>query len=163
MQSARRANVVALVLVAIYTVLGFYEYHHPGNLTWLPRAALTLAVIAPIAWIMIYTVQGWLGHGKWWRTDLGTNLVWMQIAVLCSDGLVGYSQWFSHGLLDTFTEAWIYIGGVLASIIVITWRSVIWLRNYRFDPRAEVRELQAQVAERDAQILRLRRMAGLDD
>lgn len=147
MRRSVRAWVVAAALIVAWAVLGYFFDTSP-HLGWLPKGVLTASVVAPAAWIAIYTAQGLAGAGKWWRSDLGVNLVWMMVAVLFGDGMIAWAQFFNHGLLDTPTQAWLYLGGKLAQIVIITWRSVIWVRNYRQEPPllARVRELEAEVA-----------------
>lgn len=147
MKSGRAANLIAVFLVIGWWAAALYFRNHQALLAWLPKWSLAIAVLSPVAWITLYTVQGWLGHGKWWRTDLGTNMVWMETVIVWTSGVILWAQFFNHGSLDTFTQAWCYLGGVIGSIIVINWRSVIWLRNYRIDPGAEVRRLRARCAE----------------
>lgn len=146
MKSARTANITAVLLIAGWCAAGLYFRSHQQPLAWLPKTSLTIAVLSPLAWILLYTSQGLFGHGKWWRTDVGTNMVWLETTVVWTSGMILWSQWFNHGLLNTFAQAWAYIGGVLAGAVVINWRSVIWLRNYRRDPGAELRELRAENA-----------------
>lgn len=152
MRSARTANLVAVFLVIAWFAAGLFFSGHQQLLNWLPKWALSFAVISPVAWIGLYTVQGLRGHGKWWQTDLGTNMVWMETAVVWSSGMILWSQWFNHGQLDTFAQAWVYLGGVIASGLVINWRSVLWIRNYREDPGGEMRKLRAEVAELRARL-----------
>jgi hypothetical protein len=63
--------------------------------------------------------------------------------------MIAWAQFFNHGLINTPLQAWCYIGGVLAGVAIITWRSVIWLRAFRAEPPllARIRELEAVVAE----------------
>lgn len=152
MRSARNANIAGVFLVAGWVVAGWLVRSHAAWLSWLPKWALAFAVISPVAWIILYTAMGLLGYGKWWRSDLGTNMVWMETAVVWTSGVILWSQWFNHGELNTFDQAWLYLGGVIASGLVINWRSVIWLRYYRRDPQAEVKLLREENAELKAKL-----------
>lgn len=147
MKSARLANIAGLVLAAAWFAAGMWVNAHPPGPEWLPKWALTFAVISPLAWIIIYTVQGVMGYGKWWRTDLGTNMVWMETGIIWTTGIILWAQWFNHGELNTFWQGWIYLGGVIAGGLVINWRSVIWLRYYRTEPGLELRQLREENAK----------------
>lgn len=140
-----RAWTLGPALLAAWVVLGYF-FDTSAHLGWLPKWALIASVAAPLAWIVLYTVQGLRGHGKWWKSDVGTNLVWLELAVVFTNGMIAWAQFFNHGLLNTPLQAWCYIGGVLAGVGIIAWRSVIWLRGYRREPPllARVRELEAE-------------------
>jgi hypothetical protein len=153
MKRPARAWIVAAVLLAAWVAAGFFFDTSP-HLGWLPKWALTASVLAPLAWIAIYTIQGLAGHGKWWQSDLGTNMVWLELAVIFTNGMIGWAAFFNHGELNTPIQAWCYIGGILAGIAVITWRSVIWLRVGRREPPllARVHELENEVTTLRAQL-----------
>ena len=148
MKGSGKAWAVAAVLLAAWVAAGFFFDTSP-RLGWLPKWALVASVVAPAAWIAIYTVQGFTGPGKWWQSDVGTNMVWLEIAAIFTSGMIAWAQFFNHGLINTPLQAWCYIGGVLAGVAIITWRSVIWLRAFRTEPPllARIRELEAVVAE----------------
>jgi uncharacterized membrane protein YhdT len=148
MKRSRAAWAVAAILIGAWAVLGYFFEDSPA-LRWLPKWIIAASVVAPLAWIALYTAQGLLGPGKWWKNDLGVNMVWLVSVVVFTNGMLLWAQFFNHGLINTPTEAWLYLGGLLAGVAVITWRSIIWRRIYREVPPllARVRELQAEVAE----------------
>lgn len=147
MKRSGRAWAVFAVLVAAWAVLGYFFEHSP-HLGWLPRWVISASVLAPLAWIGLYTVQGILGPGKWWKTDLGVNMVWLESAVVFTNGMLLWAQFFNHGEINTPTEAWLYLGGLLAGVVIISWRSVIWLRSYRRESPlvARLHELETELA-----------------
>lgn len=156
MNRSARAWVVLGVLLAVWVGLGFWVVSSPhglGTLSWLLKWALGLSVLAPAVWIAVYTVQGFLGPGKWWKSDLGTNMVWLEGAAICTNGVVAWALIFQSG--DSPGEVWAYIGGLLAGVLIITWRSVIWLRAFRQEPA-----LVTKVRELEAEVTRLRTEAG---
>lgn len=142
------AWVVGAGLVVAWTVLG-YLFDTSPHLGWLPKWSLAAAVLAPAAWILIYTVQGISGPGKWWESDLGTNMVWLETAAILTNGLVAWAVFFHGGILNAPGLAWAYVGGLLAGALIITWRSIIWVRAYRHEPPmlARVKELTEEVAD----------------
>lgn len=152
MKSARTANLIGLALIGLWALIGWLVYPGGTDTEWLPKWALTFAVISPLAWIILYTACGFLGRGKWWRSDVGTNMVWMETAIVWTTGMILWAQWFNHGELDTYLQAWMYLGGVIAGGIVINWRSWIWLRNFRYDSGAEIRKLREENAKLRAEI-----------
>lgn len=153
MKGSRFAWGTAAVLVAAWAVLGYFFEHSP-HLGWLPKWVIAASVLAPLAWITLYTAQGVLGAGKWWKSDLGTNMVWLESVVVFTNGMLLWAQWFNHGSINTPTEAWLYLGGLLAGVVIISWRSVIWLRGYRRENPllARVHELEAEKAALEQQI-----------
>jgi hypothetical protein len=148
MKGSRAAWIAGPVLVAAWTVLGFF-YADSAALTWLPKWSLASSVLAPLAFVAVYTVQGLLGPGKWWQTDVGTNLVWLLIAVICGNGLITWAVLFNNGLINTPGMAWAFVGGKFAEALIICWRSVIWMRGYRKESPliTRLRELEAEVAK----------------
>lgn len=147
MKTSRAAWIAGPVLLLTWAVLGYFFENSP-HLDWLPKWVVIASVLAPLGWIALYTVQGLSGAGKWWQSDLGVNMVWLESAVVFTNGMLLWAQWFNHGAIDTPTEAWLYLGGLLAGVAIISWRSVIWLRGYRKEPPllARVRELEAELA-----------------
>jgi hypothetical protein len=152
---------VGLALVAGWTVAGLFFADHLQSIPWLPKWGIVIAVAAPLLWIGIYTVQGIFGRGKWWQSDLGTNLVWLEAAAVVNGGTLVWAVFFHQGSIDTPISSWTYIGGLYAGAVIITWRSVIWLRTSRHEPPmlAKVRDLEAEntalralLAERDLTI-----------
>lgn len=153
MKRSRLAWVVAAGLLAAWAVLGYFFESSP-HLGWLPKWVIIASVLAPVAWIGLYTAQGLLGPGKWWQSDLGVNMVWLETAVVFTNGMLLWAAFFNHGAIDTPTEAWLYLGGLLAGVAVISWRSVIWLRAFHREPpqSAELKRLQAENAALRQQI-----------
>lgn len=147
MKRARWAWAVAAVLLAGWVAAGAL-FDRSTHLTWLPKWALGASVLAPAVWIAVYTAQGLTGAGKWWKSDVGTNMVWLETAAIFTNGMVAWAVFFHGGLLNTPTLAWMYVGGLIAGALVITWRSVIWLRAFHAEPPllGRVRELEAEIA-----------------
>jgi hypothetical protein len=86
MKGSVRAWAAGAVLLATWVVLGVFFDASP-SLGWLPKWALIASVLAPLAFIAIYTVQGLTGPGKWWRTDVGVNIVWLELVVVWNNGI----------------------------------------------------------------------------
>lgn len=148
-----RAWTVGPALLAAWVVLGHFYDSSPA-LAWLPKWALAAAVLAPAFFIATYTALGVLGPGKWWKTDIGINMVWLELATIGTTGWIAWAAFFNHGELNTPVQAWAYIGGLLAGATIITWRSVIFLRAYRREPPllGRVRDLEAENAALRAQL-----------
>ena len=146
MKASRTAWAAAAALIAAWVILGAL-FDTSTHLGWLPGWATVISVAAPAAWIGVYTAQGVLGPGKWWQSDVGVNMVWLEAAAVFTNGMLAWAVLFHHGLINTPPLAWAYIGGLLAGAAIITWRSVIWLRAYRHEPPVltRVRELEAEV------------------
>jgi hypothetical protein len=146
MKRARTAWITGPALVIAWVVLGHF-YDASTVMAWLPKWALAAAVIAPAFFIASYTFQGLAGPGKWWKTDMGVNMVWLEAATIGTTGWIAWAAFFHRGELDTPAQAWGYVGGLLAGAAIITWRSVIFFRAYRREPPllARVRELEAEV------------------
>ena len=80
---------------------------------------------------------GLAGGAKWWRNHVGTNIVSLELAAVCTSGNIAWAFIFNHGELVNPVLGWAYIGGLLAGALVITWRSVIWLRADRYARQQE--------------------------
>jgi len=145
MKGTRTAWIAGPSLVALWAVAGFF-FDSSTHLSWLPKWSLAAVVLIPLAFIALYTAQGLAGPGKWWRTDVGTNLVWLLIAVVFGHGLIAWAVFFHGGLINTPGMAWAYIGSLLAETLIVIWRSVIWLRAFHREPPilARLRELEAE-------------------
>jgi hypothetical protein len=128
---SRPAWVIAAVLVAAWVVAGITWDSSESVVHNLTDVSLVAAVLCPAAFIVIYTVMGLTGSAKWWRNDIGTNIVWMQLAEVMTLGILAYSVVFHSGQLLSPALVWAYIGGLLAGAVITVWRSVIWLRAYR--------------------------------
>lgn len=127
MRTTNRAWAVAGVLLLVWVGLG-YQYDASTGLTWLPKLSLTCSVLAPVLFIAMYTALGLTGPNKWWKTDVGTNIVWLMIADIVDHGLIWWAVVFHQGMLDTPSLAWAYVGSQLAAALIVAWRGVIWLR-----------------------------------
>jgi len=88
----------------------------------------------------MWTGLGLAGGAQWWKNDVGVNLVWLEIAAICDNGLLAWAVVFNHGILNTPYLAWTFVGGLLAGAIIITWRSVIFFRADLFRRRGENQE-----------------------
>ena len=152
MKQSRTAWVTAAALLTAWAVLGFL-FDTSTHLGWLPKWATVISVLAPATWIGVYTAQGIIGPGKWWQSDLGTNMVWLEAAAVFTNGMLAWAVLFNHGMINTPPLAWAYIGGLLAGAAIITWRSLIWLRAFRTEPPllARVRQLERENAALRAQ------------
>ncbi len=145
MKQSRTAWIAAPILLITWIVLGYF-FDNSSSLGWLPKWAVAAAVIAPAAWIFIYTFQGLVGIGKWWQNDVGTNMVWLEIAAIGGNGYIAWAQFFNHGLLNTPAQAWGYIGCLIAGALIITWRSIIWLGRSRHQASlvSKIKELEEE-------------------
>lgn len=96
-------------------------------------AALS-AFFAALAFVIVYTAAGFIGHEprpRWWKNELGTYLVLVMISRLFVIGPTAFAIMFNEGKIDTWWWAWTWIGGhVLAAVMVfaLVW---IWIRNTR--------------------------------
>ena len=143
MKRARLAWCTGVGLVAAWVILGVFLDHNAVALTWLARVAQTAGTVCPLAFILLYTALGLVGGAKWWKTDIGTNIVWLEAAVVCTSGILAWAFIFNHGSLTNPILGWAYIGGLLAAAFIITWRSVIWLRADLWARRRERENGQA--------------------
>lgn len=166
MKSSRGAWIAAAALVAAWVILGRFFDSSP-HLGWLPVWVQVAAAAAPLFFVIVYTALGVTGGAKWWRTNLGVNMVWMKLAVFTTAGSIAWAILFNHGLINTPLAAWIYIGGSLASAIIITWRSVIFLRAELWrrhggtgDAHDRTAELAAENAELRVENATLRERLG---
>lgn len=137
MKPSRLAWITGVILVAVWVVLGFFFDESTTALTWLARISQAADTIAPLLFVLLYTTLGLTGGAKWWKTDVGTNIVWLELAVVCTGGILAWAFLFNHGDLNNPVLGWAYIGGLLAGALIITWRSVIWLRADRYARRHE--------------------------
>jgi hypothetical protein len=158
-RSSRTAWIIAPIAVAAWVVLGHFYATSP-RLGWLPDWVQVAAAVCPLAFVILYTVLGLTGGAKWWRTDMGTNFVWLELAVFTTAGSVAWAVLFAHGLINTPLRAWIYIGGSLAGAVIITWRSAIFLRAELWRRSSGTGDVHDRVAELEAEIASLRERLG---
>lgn len=131
MRRARTAWVVAAILLAAYVVLGFWGSANAGVVGPMAKWGIVAACISPILFIVVYTVIGLTRTGKkgrWWGNDLGVTLVWAEIAILAQSGPLAWAFLLHHGQLTGPLAAWIYLGGLIASPLIIAWRAVVFIR-----------------------------------
>lgn len=147
MKPAGRAWIIAGVAIAIWTALGAF-FDTSTHLGWLPDYALGASTIVPLAFVLLYTVLGFLGGAKWWQNDVGTNIVWLMIADTVDHAFIFWAVLFNGGILNQPWQAWAYIGCQFAAAAIVAWRAVIWLRGWRKEPPllARIRELEAEIA-----------------
>lgn len=137
---------IAGLAIAAWAVLGFYFDTSP-HLGWLPMYALGASTVAPLLFVILYTALGIAGGARWWQSDVGTNIVWLELAAFIDHAFIFWAVLFNHGILNEPWQAWAYVGCQFAAAAIVTWRSVIWLRNWHRDPPllAKVRALEAEV------------------
>jgi hypothetical protein len=88
--------------------------------------------LTEIGWISQYTLMGFLGKGKWWRSDMGVNLVgFIIISLVGVFAPLTYAQFFHQGRLDQSFPVWWYLGGVTAQPLWFLWRLQIWRGTYQ--------------------------------
>jgi hypothetical protein len=130
MKPAGKAWVVAGVLTAAWVLLGF-QFDTSSALSWLPKVVFTLSTLAPLLFLILYTILGLTGSAKWWTNDVGTNVAWLMVALIIEHGLICWAVVFNHGALHSPALAWAYVGSQLASALIVIWRGVIWTRAAR--------------------------------
>lgn len=113
---------IAAVAVT-WAVTGYWLSSNGQVEEWMYRAGLTVASLAPLLFVAIYT---WIGlRGKvaaaWWRDDLGTALVIAALSLVPIAAPLAYVFWFQGGMLTSTWLAWLEVSGPCVS-------SVAWLR-----------------------------------
>jgi hypothetical protein len=155
------AWIIAPIYIAAWVVLGLF-FDTSTHLGWLPAWIQVAAASCPALFVVLYTVLGLTGGAKWWKTDVGTNFVWLELAVFTTAGSIAWAVLFNHGLINTPLRAWIYLGGSLAGAIIITWRSVIFLRAEMWRRREPHGDAHDRMAELEAENAELRaRLEGI--
>jgi len=114
-------------LLAIYTGAGFALAHNGRFDGDFYTTGLCVAFAAPVLFVATYTAMG----KKWWRNDLGTNLVMLGLAAEPENFGLAWTFLFNHGMLTTTWLAWITIGGPWWTGMVLLWRFAILLRVNR--------------------------------
>lgn len=144
MTHSRFAWVTFIVLVAAWAVLGTQFDTDAWVVHPLSQWVTVIAAVAPLVFILTCSALSFLGGNKWWTTNIGVNLIWMQLCALCSNGLLAWAVLFHGGLINQPPTAWAYLGGLLASAIIITWRSLIFISA---DRHRRAKEQEAAVTQ----------------
>lgn len=135
------------VILALYLVGGIWLDKSAALETWLYRIGLTGATLAPIAFIVVYT----LTHNKWWQNDLGTSLARVKLSLVPSFGVLAYVFWFHGGLLNQPYLGWLAVSGPILTTIALTYQAVIFgrisLRNRRV--KEKLHELDSDITEEE--------------
>lgn len=90
------------------------------------RDTLTGVFIAGAAGALVWAAMfAWGSHGRWWRSDIGRNLMAMMVVLMGLFGLTVVSR-FAGPL-----PRWIWTLGVASLDAVIWWRVIILWRTQR--------------------------------
>jgi len=86
---------------------------------------------ARVLFIAIYTILGLRGSSKWWKYNIGTIVVLLEVSALPYLAALGVAVSFNNGQLTTPLLVWIEIAGMLGSSLLVLWLSYIWLQVSR--------------------------------
>jgi hypothetical protein len=79
-----------------------------------------------LGWVAVYT-----HYERWWKGQLGTNLVIKSAIVAGQFLFFSLSLFLSLNRLTSRVVAWFYVAFVLSVAPVMIWRSVIWIKEAR--------------------------------
>ena len=131
--------VPALTALAVYFFLGSWAGFQNRWDDDIYKWGLTAVVAVVMVFVLAYTAYGLAvkGSARWWKTDLGTSLVVVTLAMLPWAGGLAWVFWFQNGLLHPGTLAWIEISGPLIEAVAVAWRSYVWLRVAEYKRRSD--------------------------
>ena len=132
--SAPRPGAVAGAAVAagagIWIGTGFWLANDGVTETYLYRYGLTVAALAPVVFVLVYTVIGLTGKiaAAWWRSTIGTALVVAALTLVPVTGPLAWVFWFDNGILHQSWLAWLEVSGPCVSALAWLGLAALWLR-----------------------------------
>lgn len=112
---------------ALWAAAGFWLSGNGSVEAWLYRIGLTIAAVAPLMFVAIYT---WIGlrtdvPAAWWRDELGTMLVIAALTLVPIAAPLAYVFWFMGGQLHQSWLAWLEVSGPCVS--AVAWLRLCWM------------------------------------
>lgn len=131
--SASRPGVLAALGIAagagIWAGAGFWLAKDGVTEMYLYRYGLTVAALAPVAFVLIYTAIGITGKvaAAWWRTTIGTALVVAALSLVPIAAPLAWVFWFDGGVLHSSWLAWLEVSGPCVSALAWLGLAALWL------------------------------------
>lgn len=119
-----RFYALVFTLLGGYAALGYWWSSNGTVEAELYKWGLLAATFTPLLFVGVYT---WT-RNQWWRTDVGTSLVFLPLALIPIAGPLAWVFWFNHGELTTSWLAWLEVSGPALASLVLLWRSYVWVR-----------------------------------
>lgn len=119
-------GIVAFVLVSDIALGGFIRNNGTAD-QWIFKVGLLGASVAPVIFVIIYTVFGFTGRGKWWKNIMGTSLVWAALSVLPVTVPLAVAFWFYHGSLQPDWLGWSEVSGAPLTFLAWARLCAVWL------------------------------------
>lgn len=133
--------------LAGYGGLGYWGSSSASAEATLYKWGLLLAAVTPLLFVGVYT---WT-KSQWWRTDVGTSLVFLPLALIPISAPLAYVFWFDNGMLTTSWLAWLAVSGPALASLVLLWRSYIWAR-IKLTARPERGEIVTMLMQENKQL-----------
>lgn len=131
-----RLLAVVMAGAAVWAAGGLWLSGNGTTETWLYRCGLTVATVAPVLLVAIYTWIGLYGRvaAAWWRDEIGTALVIAALSLVPITGPLAVALWFYNGKLAPGWLSWLEVSGPVVSALAWLRLCWMWLRLSRSRP-----------------------------
>lgn len=128
-----RLLAVIAIGAAVWAATGFWLSSNGNVEEWLYRIGLTVAALAPLLFVGIYSWIGLYGRvaAAWWKDEVGTALVIAALTLVPLAAPLAYVFWFQGGVLTSTWLAWLEVSGPCVSALAWLRLCWIWLRLSR--------------------------------
>lgn len=118
---------------ALWAAAGYWLSGNGAAEAWIFRVGLTVASIAPVAFVAIYTGIGLRGRAEaaWWQDEVGSALVIAALTLVPITWPLAWVFWVDGGNLTQSWLAWLEVSGPCVSAVAWLRLCWVWLRLSR--------------------------------